>query len=439
MDVGEDTPATEGGSILWDVRSPGSPATKSLVNDVGQLIRSCTPTDVRVDAESFGEGKSIGFWADYVNPDGTIVSDVFGSTVTQLMHFDKHDGRGKAWNYQANDLLWAIGGRYLIRSYYPQVMREAVVTSSSDAELFVLEYNTHRYQEDLMVAYNSVYTIDPVDESMASIYRSAENSHSEVTYSEDFTKEGFSQAFDLRDPIPLFFRHTMAAVRLRVTFDHDNTDELLSVEFFNAGNDGFHNVGLLVYGEASTNQSNGFELSASSLSGQDGPDSFNWVTYQSSYDSEPFYQWTVAGEQGVEFSRTTTGSGVVEKMAVPYYERKHWIQRTNGSSELELDGDPVTLSDGSLYSSNDGWVLIVPQHQPSNVWMRLRTKNMGERVVHIPQLTGTNIDGTPSPTGEYLVAAHKYTYTIVFRHTDLDVRINIAPWNEIKANVDIEL
>ena len=215
--------------ITWNVAEVERPhnGTRSLVGpetdgegnpypdrDWITLEEACTP------ATSGGKDEAIGIWADYSYTDNggeqTTIKDVFKGT--RLIYAHKEDGNPHSdWNYAGSDLYWFIGGLYKFRAYFPQHL-ESQVVASTNATTFVIEYPTHKIQDDMLIAYNSVDTNDP--------------------------------ATDLGAPVTLHFRHGLAAVRFLVKANFTNTDYLTSCYFQNTDTRDFATSGMLAYGSA---------------------------------------------------------------------------------------------------------------------------------------------------------------------------------------------
>ncbi len=218
-------------------------------------MQDCVSLEQACDTR--GELKhGIGFWVDYIQRDGlteNVFRDVFNAE-TKLVYDTSGENPHNHWNYMGAAEYWALGGRYLFRAFYPNLLQNYIIDESSNGELVVLQYNTHKYQHDLMVAYNEVFTVDPRKGGEPSIYYT-NNGYSYltmVTNHVDGKNVGdfhFSQRFDLSDPVPLPFHHTQAAVRVRFTFNYEDYDELTSVFFRNTEkNKGLHTDGLLLFG-----------------------------------------------------------------------------------------------------------------------------------------------------------------------------------------------
>lgn len=259
--------------IVWDVAEVNAPGTESrslvgpAVDENGDpypdadwitLEEACTPTDAG------GGGKAIGIWADYsyTDTDGmeTTIKNVFEGT--QLIYAHKENGNPHSdWNYTGSDLYWFIGGRYKFRAYFPQEL-ESQVVASTNASTFVIEYPTHEFQEDLLVAYNRVDTNNP--------------------------------QVDLNDPVTLKFKHGLAALRFFIKANYTNTDYVTSCYLQNADSRDFATSGMLAYG--STNNE----------------EQMTWITGYNPPVTEKIYYWS---NSGVRFSTEQDASQASPAMA----------------------------------------------------------------------------------------------------------------------------
>ncbi len=263
----------EGGKYFsYDIDAEGNPVLNAdrtdyvyVDNNVVDGYPEKTPVSRNPDCVSLEQacdvnGKlkhGVGFWVDYIKRDGTSKEEfrgVFGDN-TSLVYTDV-DGTNpySYWNYKGDAQYWALGGRYLFRAYYPNLLQRYVIEESTNGQLMVLDYNTHKFQEDLMVAHNEVFTTDPLQDGKPTIYYK-DGKFSDVLAVTDHVNSNnlgefhFSQTFDLSDPVPLHFEHTLTAVRVRFTFNYDDDDELTRVFFENTvEGKGLKTSGLLLYG-----------------------------------------------------------------------------------------------------------------------------------------------------------------------------------------------
>lgn len=451
--------------ISWDIVSVNN-ISKSLVGSYDDLENACTPI------EDGGLGRSIGFFAE-LEKDGNIEVDIFGTKETQLIYKDKI-GSPQTWNYTRrngeevlDDLEWVDGATYHIRAYYPQSLHN-LIEESTVARCFVMNYNTHKTQEDLLVAYNRVHTVDPItgnpsicinkDISNNEVVSSIENSGSDY---------GYSEVFDLAKPIPLFFQHSLAAIRVRFKFDYDFDDsdedaldvddELLNCYFTNIDNEnGLHTTGALVYGNEET-----IALDHNTL--ETNWKKLTWKSSQSSMAGVPYYRWGLSQEdidtgieKGTKICRHSTYNGggprnISDSMAVAYtkYPTVDVIQNEvyiGSSSSTDISAPPLKMSlkaEAPYFNENDGWLLIIPQEAVSGLVFNFTTRRMGTVSTQVPPITMTDINGkianlaTAATVQNYYLPGYRYTYTLTISETDIKMELGVVDWNEINASEDI--
>ncbi len=199
------------------------------------------------------------------------------------------------------------GSVYEFMALYPATLERDIYRglTESETESMSLSYNTHSRQDDVLVAYNEVNTKDPVT-GEPSLFVDSGGNRSTVSSgtggeyaSESAAKYSFSNKFDLAKPVPLRFRHVMAAVRLHFHLDYyrSKPDQLLETWFENTDEGGFHTIGTLLYGIGSR---------PDDAVGDPGryrqKDNFTWNTYQTSYDDSEIYKWSVKQADGKYYS-----------------------------------------------------------------------------------------------------------------------------------------
>ena len=323
--------------------------TKSLISSTEILEKTCTPK------EQGGNGENIGIWADRTEGGNTELN-VLGND-TKLI-FDKTTVGGNPynpWNYSGEPKRWRDpdNGIYKFRAYYPT---NITIENMSDADNFVVVYNTFLMQKDLLVAYNKVE----------------------------------ASTFDLRTPVPLRFRHALAAIRFQVKFKegYPENDALTSFWLENKETNGLSYIGMMVYGLSETD-----------------PEGIQWS--ESAYETK-MYSWE--DSEGVTFTDTQFATAYTGK-------------------------NPTT---GTGFTKNDGWLLIIPQKSEGTVTMHFKTKKGGnaEYNLTIPKITGTDEKGE-NPSGDYYLPGYRYTYTFTLTKTDADVTLSIAPWNQLDSSFEI--
>ncbi len=397
---------------------------------------------------------SVGFWTDmiYWDEGGSQQHkyDVFnaGGTETKLVYDPSFAASNNgAWTYlqDENSLAqyWSIGASYNFVAYYPQTMSDYVLQASSESSIntFVLSYNTHLVQEDLMVAYNSVHTEDPVSKA-PSIYRKKGENVEKPNISGE--RVGYPNAFALSskngqaENIPLNFMHTLAAVRFQFKFNYEDSDQLIECWLENDGSeDGLHTVGTLVFGVGSREKDKQ-TADYKKLTEKEKAefeyyerDDFSWTSYLTTFDGFKMYNWGVKStndaygnpvwEKGVPFSYTppaTEGGAATEVVATAYVDVK-------GSG-----GTSILTEEAEKYITHDGWIMFIPQESPGNVTFNYRLMSSGREhtSVTIPKETGT---GTKYEAGKL------YTYTILIDKTQSYFNVSIAPWEEIYSGKEI--
>ncbi|MGN0037459.1 MAG: fimbrillin family protein [Bacteroidaceae bacterium] len=368
--------------IRWCVESvDGMRSTRALmIEDDAGLQRACTP------AAEGGGGEAIGIWADYdIEHDGVpvTVKNVFGDV--RLIYYAKPGGNPypgyEKWNYESEELYWAMGGVYTFRAYYPQEEMRNYIGQNSDATHFVVDYNTSLLQRDLLLAYNRVDT---------------------------------RQVEQTQQPVALRFRHAMSALCFKCRFASEaggstylDEDELTSCWLENTRPD-FTNIGLMVFGHDDLHYA----------------DTIRWIESFQPPAGDKMYYWAHAS--GIPFGNRLEGTGVVATEALAYQDE---AQTTNGK----------------LFARNDGWILVVPQQSDGTVQFCFTTKRGGDAVyrVTLPRFTGTNArrevwqEGQDRTGFETFLSGYRYAYTVVISKSDLTVELGITPWEELHSAYDI--
>ena len=394
------TPEAAPTSISWSVLPvDGMQSSRALVNNDAALQEACAN----------GTGEGIGIWGDYDLTINGVKSTIEGfMNDVKLVYYgiSATEDSPTGWDYMAKDQYWELGGQYRFRAYYPQTAIRDHVIASSNATTFVVNYNTTKMQEDLLVAYQSINTMQ----------------------------------WDLTKPVPLNLRHALAAIQFKFQFEKGlyETDYLTSCWLQNTAARDFTSVGMLAYGVEDPNEGNKYNP--------------NWIDWHESYNSpatERMYYWE---SNGIELTNSQTEADPkddkTEKVATAYTDKS-------------------LTTDGSEFINNDGYVLIIPQPSEGTVQLCFTTYEGGETVyrVAIPRITGTSQatqrenntykdkDGNTVPEycdngsielgdarnaeGTDFVAGYRYTYMVTISKTNLNVSLSIAPWNELKSSFDI--
>ncbi|MBQ8608047.1 MAG: fimbrillin family protein [Bacteroidaceae bacterium] len=388
--------------LKWSVLPVESmQGTRSLIENNEGLQDACAATT----------GEGIGIWGDYEiatnNGIDTIVGFLKGSEgkgVKIIYYGDREDDSPSKWDYENEDeaAYWELGGKYIFRAYYPQTAVKENVVASSNATTFVIDYNTTKLQEDLMVAYQPINTMQ----------------------------------WNLSEPVPLKFRHALAGLGFQFQFEEGlyETDYLTSCWLQNTSARDFTSVGMLAYGTEDPN--NNYEYNP------------NWLDWHESYNSpatERMYYWESLRDDthtdgGIKIQRTST---------------------TNNKATAYTNEEKTTQ--GYSLLNNNGYVLIIPQPSEGSVQLCFTTYEGGETVyrIPIPIKTGTSTErqrannsydenntlilGDAKDTepidefgyGTDFVAGYLYSYMVTISKTNLGLSLKIAPWNELKSSFDI--
>ena len=184
---------------------------------------------------------------------------------------------------------------------------------------------------------------------------------------------------NLSGPVPLDLKHILAAIRIRVEAEdgYDPGDDAITSCWFQNQSDAtnlFATSGYLVY--------SGNETST-----------MVWYPYESNV--APMYEW-----------EHPTGLSFTE----------------GGETYL------YTNNADNAYTTNDGWLLVVPQQVKSNsLHLCYTLKNAPGKVFSraIPEVT--------------YQAGYKYSYALSIGGADATLTLTIAPWNELDSSYNIDL
>lgn len=236
--------------------------------------------------------------------------------------------------------------------------------SSSDISTFVVEYNTEHYQEDLMTAYAYV----------------------------DTEAAGFKS----KEPVSLKMLHTLSALRFQFMFmnsdgsTYNESDKLTACWLENTiSGMGLATTGVLAFGNIREDGT------------MDG-EHIHWFHEDHPEPSTPdrerrLYAWEDAS--GVAFSSTETSHT---------YATSH-------------------STGNQTYSSNDGWILTIPQEKDETVQLCFKLDTTGDLVhrIHLPETT--------------YEPGKRYTYNIRFGQSEVTVKLKIAQWNQLDSSHNIPL
>ena len=302
---------------------------------------------------------------------------------TRLIYNPSSSAIDTKWEYEGDPAYWVAGGKYIFRAYYPSG-EVSVLESSSSAKAFVVESNTVSTQRDLLLAFNSFDTVTG--------------------------KYADGSTGNMSNPVPFFFRHAMAAVKVCFRFEDGfySEDAITSCWFENSVNDDFAITGMMTYGD-------GVNLDEGKI---------QWIKSYSPASGLQYYLWK--HPDGVPFSSDAESS----KIATAY--------------SVFSDGDT-----GEKFTGQDGFVMIIPQPSTGNQHICFTTRNGGNAVfrIAIPKKTGTsNVKYLANPDdpsthkdseGCDFIPGWRYTYTIVITKTDAEILLGIAPWNKLDSSFSI--
>lgn len=353
--------------------------SRALISSDDDLQSACTN----------GTGESIGLWGDYdltINGVKQTIEGFLNDVKLVYYGVGGTEDSPTGWDYIAEDKYWELGGQYRFRAYYPQTAIHQNVISSSNATTFVINYNTTQMQEDLLVAYQPINTMQ----------------------------------WSLSDPVPLKFRHALAGVRFQFQFEEglNETDKLTSCWLQNTENCDFTSVGMLAYGTEDPNNGNQYNP--------------NWLDWHESYNSpatERMYYWK--SQEGVVYQRENGQN----TLATAYTGAS-----AEGGTFLNNNGYLLIIpqqSDGTVqlcFTTYEGGDAIYRIPLPVKTGTSMAT----QRANNTYDANNTLILGSAlNDEGTDFVAGYLYNYTISVTKTNLDMSLSIAPWNELKSSFDI--
>lgn len=308
--------------ITWTVVSSSMQTSRALIEDDDLLKEACSTG-----------GKSIGIWSA-CELDRVITKNVLGNEtgdVSLIYRKDTEWDNYQWWTYGETASKWVLGSKYTFNAYFPMNVVNEI--ESSNVSTFVIEYNTERYQEDLMTAYAFV-----------------------DTQAADFKQD---------NPVLLNMLHILSALRFQFSFinadgtTYSDSDGLIEFWIENtAHGGGIATAGILAFG---TIDENGV---------MDG-EYIHW--YPEDYP-EPstaatkrkIYGW-IDGD-GLDFTSTATS-------------RTHAV-----AYSTDYDGT-------QKYGRNNGWVLTIPQECDGTAIICFKLKSTGDLVHQIPLPSTTYVAG----------------------------------------------
>lgn len=324
------------------------------------------------DACTVGSGnKAIGIWSAYVL-EGEELKNVLGNPhgdVSLVFHENVPEIEEGVEMDNWNGWLYgdsAVHWTPKAKYTFNAYFPKSVVReiSSSDISTFVVEYNTEHYQEDLMTAYAYVDT-EAAD-------------------------------FKSKEPVSLKMLHTLSALKFQFMFmnsdgsTYNESDKLTACWLENTiSGMGLATTGDLAFGNV--NEDGEMEGEHIHWYHEDHPDP------STSTRERKMYAWEDAN--GVAFSSTETSHT---------YATSH-------------------STGNQTYSSNDGWILTIPQEKDETVQLCFKLQTTGDLVhrIHLPE--------TAYEPGK------RYTYNIRFGQSEVTVKLKIAQWNQLNSSHNIPL
>lgn len=179
------------------------------------------------------------------------------------------------------------------------------------------------------------------------------------------------------NPVLLQFEHALAAIRFTFKFaDEDVTDNLTACWLENVKEEGFYT--------SSTINFAGSVLWPKSTANPVGSQMYYW------YPSDPL--------------------------------------QITGQSSVTAYSTAATVVNGSQYTHNDGWLLVIPQKCPGPETLQLcfRTSTGADVVYRV---------GLPAVE---LLSGNRYTFNVKISSTEIELKLKIADWNERDSSYEID-
>lgn len=364
-------------AICFNVASVENSTSRSLIES-GAKPESGTDHSLQTACTPTEGGRNIGVWADYslTQTDGSEL--VFSDIFknTSIAYQKRNDGNGNP----IND--WNYSGDPLFWQIGGLYKFRAFYPQEEMREYITTASSATSFQ----IAY-STYQLQ---EDLLVAYNRVN------TATLDILHHPKGSTFDLHTPVPLQFAHAMAAIMLQFKYkeNHTDNDVLTSCWLENTKQDEperFASTGVLAYGNSTTEEA------------------IDWHPDFRESVGEKIYYWQP--NAGIPFSNLSSGTAYTGQ-----------------------------ATEGSLYTKNDGYLLVIPQEYKGGLRLCFTTQQGGNTVfeVLLPEATGTDKDGNAVTTPPYYFAAGKrYIYTIALTKTNLDVNLSIADWNVCKTSDEI--
>ena len=397
-----------GGEINLGVKSVGDlQESRALIAPEGtktaldKMRETCTGVFANNQQElSAPDQQCIRLWGSYIttapkDPTNIFINDPLIYNQGKVGQTDNFYNTG--WNYplddQGNRKTWQPGATYVFRAIFPgniNAKEEKMPIECLSAATMNIRYSTSVLQEDVLVACG-----------------------------------------EKKNPVPLDFKHILAAVQFKFRYKHEAEnvldghpdglsdgaeDYITSCWLENTGTDlmlsqkvgCFATVGTLTYGQGEVGANN---------------EDRNLMFWLSNLCERKMYVW-----------ESTSGL-------------RFW--NADGKSHA-CTAYTEASTEGQLFINNGGWVLIIPQFVHRNVVELCFTTKLNEQYVYRVPLNRLIPDGTTEPLPKHMIEykgrkyapleykhSKRYTYTVIFRKTDIDVEVDIQPWNEIDISDEI--
>lgn len=179
------------------------------------------------------------------------------------------------------------------------------------------------------------------------------------------------------NPVNLIFKHSLAALKFNFKFkSEDISDHLTSCWIENIAENGFYTSGTLNF-----------------------DDQINWPNSSSDPVGSKMYLWEPATPLLIDSF----------EYAAAY-------------------STPASTGNGNIYTTNNGWLLIIPQHcsGPETVQLCFKSSTGGEAIYRVGL-----------PTMEFL-PGKRYTFNINISSTQIELNLGIADWNERDSSYEID-
>ena len=380
-------------------------SARALVTNAACLQENCTPKGTAPDAKD-DVSERVGIWADTHSKIGNSHTEIFKDVM--LAYYEKEGGRpGAQWNYIGEDIYWPHDANMICRAYYPAkfLHQEGMVEESSNATSFRLSYSTVSCQEDVLLGYN---------------------------YVDCDTKKSLIDGADVSNNVPLQMKHGMAALQFKfINKNNDNTDYLVScwLESEGAKDKTFRyaTVGVMSYG---------LQMPETGMSGKD---KIMWSKAYYPAPGEKCHYWKAASGSELPYNSTQWCTAYTSKQSAA----------------------------GELFTHNEGWLLVVPQAIPHNLYLCFTTTYTSEdnvMRVRIPiDRGGSTMPDPNNPTQnmeydnpyfdktkpenetnprrikkQYWRDNHKYIYNVTISPSNVTLEIKTSPWNVIDSNTSID-